>query len=136
MRILSVWFLFLCTVVPCLAQTKSATETVKVKIEATELDRLMLLDKLNASGKDHHLKFVPSDADFDYRIAFATGQGTVNTTYGEMNASDATTTVYDPKGTVLFDFKRAGRGTDERATVSVAKEIIKRILKLRAYGVN
>jgi hypothetical protein len=117
----------------CLAQTKPNPEIVKVTIEATELDRLMLLDKLNVHGGDHHMKFVPDDQNYDYRIVFGTGQGTVGTNYGQINSSEATATVYDPKGTVLFDFKRAGRGTDKKATDSVAKEIIKRILTLRSY---
>lgn len=133
MRILFVWFLLLCAATLCLAQAKPAPEIVKVKIEATELDRLMLLDKLNVHGNDHQMKFVSDDHDYTYRIAFGTGQGTVNTTYGQMNSSEATATVYDSAGTVLFDFKRAGRGTDKKATDSVAKEIIKRIITLRSY---
>jgi len=54
------------------AQNKPATPIFKVKIEATELDRQMLLEKLNAHGADHHLKFALADRDFDYRIEFGT----------------------------------------------------------------
>jgi hypothetical protein len=133
MRTLIACFILLCAATPSPAQTKPTSETVKVEIEGTELDRLMLLERLNAHGKDHNMKFVLDDKDYIYRINFGTGQGTVNTNYGELNASQATATVYDSAGTVLFDFKRAGRGTDKKATDSVAKEIIKRILTLRSY---
>ena len=130
MRSFLAGFLLLCAATSCLAKP---VETVKVTIEATELDRLMLLEKLNDHGKDHNLKFLQDDQDYNYRIAFATGQGTVGTNYGEFNSSEASATVYDHTGTVLFNFKRAGRGTDKKATDSVAKEIIRRILTLRSY---
>jgi hypothetical protein len=110
----------------CLAQSKSQATEVKVKIEATELDRKMLLEKLNANGAGHQLKFLAADQDFDYRIVSGTAQGPVNTTYGAVNASATSTSVFDSKGAELFEFKREGRWTDSGATNAAAKEIIKR----------
>jgi hypothetical protein len=104
---------------------------LKVRIEATELDRKALAEKLNANGAAHHLRFVLVDQDFDYRIVFGTEQGSVMTTYGSLNSSGAVTKMFDPKGSELFEFKRAGRWADTGATNAAAKEIIKRLLKLR-----
>jgi hypothetical protein len=74
------------------------------------------------------------EADYDYRIVFATGQGTTQTTIwgsgGSLNSSNASADVFDLKGTELFRFERKQRGTDEGATNAVAEEIIKRIRKL------
>jgi hypothetical protein len=109
-------------------------QPLKVTIEATELDSKMLIEKLNEHGASHHLKFELADQGFDYRVVFGTGQGSVMTTYGSVNASGAVTKVFDAKGTELFEFKREGRWTDTGATNAAAKEIIKRLLKLRSLG--
>lgn len=86
-------------------------------------------------GADHGLKLAQADSDFDYRIVFATSQGKTQTTMwgsgGQMNSSQATTAVYDAKGTKLFEFQRGSRWTDSGAANAAAKEIIKRILRLR-----
>lgn len=103
----------------------------RVKIEATVLDSKVILEKLNSHGVSHHLKFVMAGSDYDYRIVFSTGQKPVNTIYGDVNASTASTSVFDSNGTELFEFQRSGRGTDSGATNAVAKEIIKRLIKLR-----
>jgi hypothetical protein len=109
---------------------------LKVKIEATELDRKMLLRKLNENGADAKRKFafVIADSDYDYRIVFATGQGTSQTSTwgsgGSFNTSGANADVFDGKGTELFRFQRNQRWTDEGACNAVAEEIIKRIRKL------
>ena len=79
-------------------------------------------------------KFELAESDFDYRIVFSTGQGTTETTWGELNSSLASADVFDPNGTELFKFERKGRGRDEAATNAVAKEIIKRILKLNSLN--
>jgi hypothetical protein len=100
---------------------------LKIKIEATELDQQTLLARLNADGVAHHLKFVRADQNFDYRITFGTEQKPVS----GINASAATTAVYDAEGKELFEFKREGRWTDSGATNATAKEIIKRLLRLR-----
>jgi uncharacterized caspase-like protein len=41
----------------------SADTTLHVRIEATELDKKLLLEKLNGNGKSHHLKFAAADTD-------------------------------------------------------------------------
>lgn len=120
----------------CAAQSPPATKTIRVKIEATELDRRMLLEKLNAHGADHGMKFELTDAEYDDRIVFSTGQDKAQSTVwgsgGSYNASMATADVFDSKGTELFRFDRKLRGTDSGAANAVAKEIIKRILKLNS----
>jgi hypothetical protein len=115
----------------CLAQTAQGQKPLKVKIEATELDRRTLTEKLNVHGEAHHLRFVLADQDFDYRIVFGTQQGGVATAYGSLNSSAAITSVFDSKGSELFEFKREARWTDSGATNAAAKEIIKRLLKLQ-----
>lgn len=100
---------------------------LKIKIEATELDQQTLLARLKANGVAHHLQFVLADQNFDYRVSFGTDQKPI----GGINASAATTAVYDAEGKELFEFKREGRWTDSGATNATAKEIIKRLLKLK-----
>ena len=116
------------------AVAKVPPKVLKVKIEGTELDRKMLLRQLNVNGADHRMTFELVEADYDYRIVFATGQGTTQTTIwgsgGSLNSSNASADVFDLKGTELFRFERKQRGTDEGATNAVAEEIIKRIRKL------
>lgn len=65
------------------------------------------------------------------RIAFETGQKPVGTVYGDVNASAGSTTVYDAQGKEIFGFRREGRWTASVATNAAAKEIIKRLDKLR-----
>jgi len=108
----------------------ASLQPLRVAIEATELDRKMLLEKLNAHGSDHKLKFILSEKDFDYRIVFGTGQRGYQTAYGEVNSSGSSVQVFDANGTELFAFNRAGRATDSGATNAAAKEIIKRLRKL------
>jgi hypothetical protein len=100
---------------------------LKIKIEATELDQQTLLARLNANGVAHHLKFILANQDFDYRITFGTEQKPVS----GINASAATTAIYDAEGKEMFEFKQEGRWTDSGATNATAKEIIKRLLKLK-----
>jgi hypothetical protein len=114
----------------CVGQNP-ASQTIKVKIEANQWDSDLLLKRLNEHGRGHHLEFALADADYEYRIAFATGQKPVGTVYGDINASGGSTKVYDSEGKELFDFKREGRWTDSGATNAAAKEIIKRLYKLR-----
>jgi len=130
--------ILLVLVPPCLAQNKSQTAVVKVKIEATEWDKNLLLDKLGKHGLDHGLKFEVAGDDFAYPIVFSTGQEKTQILFGGssggMNSSTATVKVFDRTGTELFDVKRAGRGTDAGATNAVAKEIVKRLLQLRSQS--
>jgi hypothetical protein len=130
MRSLSLLPLLLILAVCCCAQSQPG-RPIRAKIEGTELDRRMLLEKLNAHAQDHHLSFELAESDYDYRIVFSTGQGTTQTQWGELNSSVATADVFDPQETELFRFDRKGRGSDKRATDAVAKEIIKRILMLK-----
>ena len=136
MRTLSLFPLLLVLGVSCYAQSQPTSKTIRTKIEATELDRRMLLEKLNAHGQDHHMRFELAESDYDYRIVFQTGQEKTQVTWlgsgGSMNASAAGADVFDGKGTELFRFERKQRGTDAGATNAVAKEIIKRILKLNS----
>lgn len=126
MRYISVILLLLAPI--CLAQSDTPR---KVKIESTLLDQKIILEKLNSHGASHHLKFVLAGDDFDYRIVFGTGQKPVGTAYGDINASTASTSVFNSRGEELFQFERSGRWTDSGATNAVAKEIIKRLLKLQ-----
>jgi len=130
MKPFSVLLLLLVLGISCCAQSQPGSKAIRTKIEATELDRRMLLQRLNTHGQDHHMRFELADSDFDYRIVFSTGQGTTQTTWGELNSSTASADVFDPKGTELFRFERKGRGSDEGSANAVAKEIIKRMLKL------
>jgi hypothetical protein len=117
-----------------MAQSPPIQKSAKVKIEATELDRRMLLQKLNSHGADHGMKFEAADSEYDYRIVFSTGQeksvAGVWGSGGSFNSSVAAADVFDGKGTELFKFERKQRGTDSGATNAVAKEIIKRLLKV------
>jgi|SRR5579859_761290 len=117
------------------AKAAADPQTVKVKIEASEMDRRMLLEKLNQHGAERGMKFVLDDKEFSYRINFAIEQGkgwaTGTGSGGSYNTSEAKTTVYDDKDSELFSFSRAQRRTDSGATNAVAKEIIKRMLKLK-----
>jgi hypothetical protein len=117
------------------ARAAAPSEGVKVKIEASEMDRRLLLEKLNEHGAEHGMKFVLDDKEFNYRINFAVEQGKGWTSGaaggGSYNTSEAKATVYDSKDGELFSFTRAQRRTDSGATNAVAKEIIKRMLKLK-----
>jgi hypothetical protein len=109
---------------------------IRLTVTATELDKRMLLKKLNDNGHEDKLiglkamKFALSENEFDYRIVFETGQGAVQTRWGDINSSGSRVEVFDSKGTELFAFNRAGRWTDSGATNAAAKEIIKRLRKL------
>ncbi|HLZ14053.1 MAG TPA: hypothetical protein VKP58_15835 [Candidatus Acidoferrum sp.] len=122
---------------PAGAATNGAAqpETVKVKIEASETDRRLLLEKLNEHGAEHGMKFVLDEKEFGYRIHFAVEQGHAWSTGagsgGSYNTSEAKATVYDDKDGELFSFTRAQRRTDSGAANAVAKEIIKRMLRLK-----
>lgn len=116
------------------AQDKHSLTVLRIKIEAPELDKRILLDKLAEHAETNHLRFEPVDQDFDYRIVFLTGQQPVATVYGELNASMASADVYDSEGNELFKFDRKGRGSDKGATNAVAKEIIKRLLEWRSLS--
>jgi hypothetical protein len=106
----------------------AADTTVLVRLEGTELDSKLLLEKLNDNGKSHHLKFAAADQDYDYRIVFETYQEQTPT---GNRRSGAHVTVYDKQGKALFSFTREQRLTDSGATIAVAKEIIKRLREVQ-----
>jgi hypothetical protein len=122
----------------CLAQ--KVTHTIKIKLEANQWDSGLILEKLNDHGSDHGLRFETADQNYDYRITFATGQHK-NTLLGlagagAVNYSKAGVTAYDAKGNELFNFQRENRYTDTGAANAAAKEIIKRLLKVRQSQLN
>jgi hypothetical protein len=116
----------------CFAQFAMGQQAVRVKIQAAELDRGLLFQKLNDHGADHHLRFVMVEQGFDYRIVYGTAGGPVMTVYGPASASASVTKVFDPTGAELFEFSRNGRWTNDAAANATAKEIIKRVRKLRS----
>jgi hypothetical protein len=113
------------------AQLAMGQQVVKVRIDAKELDRALLFQKLNEHGADHHMRFELVSQGYEYRIGYGTGQA--GGPYGPV-ATASVTRVFDPKGAELFNFNRDGRKTDAGAANATAKEIIKRLRVLRGAG--
>lgn len=119
-------------VIPVSAQTSAPpSSAIRVKIEAAENNKRLLLNELNEQGTKHSLKFELGDEEFLYRIEFdisylALPSGSASGTY-------ASAKVYDSQGTSLFSLERNSRSPfvnqDARVATAVAKEIIKRLLK-------
>ncbi len=130
LRHLLVLLIFSCS----FAQFTMGQQTLRVRIDAKELDRALLIQKLNEHGADHHIKFQLVNQNFDYRIAYGTGQAGGIAAYGPVVATASVTRVFDAKGSELFEFNRDGRKTDAGAANATAKEIIKRLQKLRSAG--
>jgi hypothetical protein len=120
-------FLFLSC---CVAPLAFGQLTLKVKVQSTPMERQLLFAKLNERAATHHIRFVLVETGFDYRVAYGVA-GPVMTPSGPAAASAAVTKVFDPGGTELFTFARDGRWTPDAAANATAKEIIKRIRKLR-----
>lgn len=116
------------------AQFAMGQRVVRVRIDAKELDRALLFQKLNDHGADHHMKFELAKENYEYRIAYGTGQAAGYAPYGPVVATASVTRVFDAKGAELFNFNRDGRKTDAGAANATAKEIIKRLRQLRAIG--
>jgi hypothetical protein len=127
LRYLLVLLLFSCA----FAHFTMAQQVLKVRIDAKELDRALLFQKLNEHGADHHMRFELVKENFDYRVAYGTGQA--GGPYGPV-ATASVTRVFDARGAELFNFTRDNRKTDAGAANATAKEIIKRIRQLRAAG--
>jgi hypothetical protein len=68
------------------AQLAMGQQVVKVRIDAKELDRALLFQKLNEHGADHHMKFVLANQNYDYRIGYGTGQALLATGARQMQA--------------------------------------------------
>jgi hypothetical protein len=117
----------------CIAPLAMAQLRLKVKINSTPMERQLLFAKLNERAATHHIQFVLVESGFDYRVAYGVA-GPVMTPYGPASASASVTKVFDPAGTELFTFARDGRWTPDAAANATAKEIIKRIRKLRGLG--
>jgi hypothetical protein len=128
-RVLLALLIFTPTLV--FSQSKAPSGVVKIQIEATELDKKLLLDKLNAHSSGHHIHFEGAEENYIYRVVFSTGQEVYPTMFGGMNSSTASASVFDSTGKELFQIKRAGRSTDSGATNALAKEIVKRLLTMQ-----
>jgi hypothetical protein len=114
------------------SQFAMGQQVVRVRIDAKELDRALLIQKLKEHGADHHMKFELVNENFEYRIAYGTGQAAGFAPYGPVVATASVTRVFDAKGAELFAFNRDGRKTDAGAANATAKEIVKRLRELRA----
>lgn len=107
------------------AQIKPTT-TIKVKIEAQEAGKRLLLENLQADGKDLGLNWLESSVGFDYRILFQIRDET------NMRVSwcTASATVYAAEGKELFQFTQGGWSCMP-ATDSLARGVIERLLRMR-----
>src|SRR6516164_9367767 len=94
-------------VVPAHAQTSAfPTRILRVKIEASEHDKQLLLDKLKHHGRGHQLECELSNESFDYRIAFEVQYMAIP---GESGGSVASAKIYESNGTILFGISRDSR---------------------------
>ena len=119
----------------CVAQCKTATATLKVKIGASEANKGLLAKKLNEHGCNGGLLFELVDDGFDYRIllldvAKPRKAFNVNTGFGTIYEPVVLTTVFDDKGTKLFEFEPRNRLTHAGVVNASAKEIVKRLIRL------
>jgi hypothetical protein len=125
-------YLLVLAIVSCaFAPFAMGQQTWRVRVDAKDLDRGLLISKLQEHGADNHIKVTIANENYDYRVAYGTGGFTP---YGAAGASASVTKVFDGKGTELFEFTRDGRKTDVGAANATAKEIIKRLKKLRGLG--
>jgi hypothetical protein len=127
LRYLLVLIIFSCGFAPF----AMGQQTWRMRVDAQDPDRALLIQKLNEHAADHHIKIDFVNQNFEYRVAYGTGGFTP---YGYAPASASVTKVFDARGTELFEFTRQGRKTDDGAANATAKEIIKRLQKLRPAG--
>ena len=125
MKSLSIVFLILAPTVIA-GQTKSPATTIKIKIEAQEASRRLLLQKLQAEGKDLGLVWQESTAGFDYRILL----NVRDETNMRVSWCTARATVHAADGKQLFEFTEGGWSCLP-ATDSVARGIIERLVHMR-----
>ena len=118
----------------CSAKCTTAATVLKVKIEASESDKQRLVRDLKERGCNRGLVIEPIDEGFDYRISLADvlKPRMTLTQAGAGSAQEAVlkTTVFDGKGTVLFEFDRGNRLTRKGVLNASAKEIVKRLIPL------
>ena len=110
---------------PVVAHAEPTSMTFKVKIEATELDKKLLLKYLN----HRDLRFELADTNYDFKIIFSTEQRSNGSLWS--NTSMATADVFDKANVELFKFNRQGRDSDAEAADDAAKEIINRLKTLK-----
>jgi hypothetical protein len=122
---LSIVFLILAPTVIA-GQSKSPATTIKIKIEAQEASRRLLLQKLQAEGTDLGLVWQESTAGFDYRILL----NVRDETNMRVSWCTARATVHAADGKQLFEFTEGGWSCLP-ATESVARGIIERLVRLR-----
>jgi hypothetical protein len=108
------------------AQSRTPTTVIKVKIEAQENRKQLLLQELQAEGKNLGLVWQESAVGFDYGILLDIRDET------NMRVSwcTARATVHAAGGKQLFQFTEGGWSCLP-ATNSVAKRIIERLVRLR-----
>ncbi len=135
MKQIKFMLLALAFTLPSLAQSTSSPAPIKVLLEANEWNRKQLLEKLNENGAKHRIKFISAEKDYDYKIQFTTGKTqeamVVQGTGGTADYDTGFATVYDSHDAELFQIKREGMWSERGATNKIAKEIIKRISRLR-----
>ena len=125
MKSLSIGFLILAPTIIA-GQTKSPATTIKIKIEAQEASRRLLLQKLQAEGKDLRLIWQESTPGFDYRILL----NVRDETNMRVSWCTARATLHAADGKQLFEFTEGGWSCLP-ATESVARGIIERLVRLR-----
>jgi hypothetical protein len=128
MKALFTALLLILITAPCFSQT---VEPIPIKIESTEWDRPKFLEKLNESGESHKLRFQLADEDFAYRIVFSIGQSTGTYNGSTSGFNSATADVYDAQGNEVFRVFRNNRLSEGGVTNAVAKEVAKRLAKIR-----
>ena len=108
------------------AQGKTPATVIRVKIEAQEASKRLLLQKLQTEGKDLGLVWQESAASFDYGILLDIRDDT------NMRVSwcTARATVHAADGKQLFEFTEGGWSCLP-ATDSVARGIIERLVHMR-----
>jgi hypothetical protein len=114
------------------AQTQPAGAAFKIKIEAIDADRQLLLDRLNVDGAADHVTFALAERGFDYRMVFSITHAPLSDTQRQINSSGATAKVFDASGTELFHLDRQARFTNTGAANAIAKDIISRLTKLKS----
>jgi len=108
------------------AQNKPAGATIRVKIEARETDKRLLLKRLQADGKDRGLAWQESAAGFDYRILFEIRNETNMRVFWCITRA----TVRTADGKELFQLTQGGWSCTS-AIDSIANAIIERLLSLQ-----
>src|SRR6202046_5153753 len=88
------------------AQLAVEQQVVRVRIDGKELDRALLFQKLNEHGADHHMKFEQASQNYEYRIAYGTGQAAGLSPYGPVVATASVARGFDAKGAELVNFTR------------------------------